>query len=474
VHLVNAALEFANPIPFLPPILFPIPLEVPTPNSSLLPAGLAFLAPIISITANEQLPQPMPPGEIDVTALHVTVLGLPGMDPLVDVKVGKVHCGANTVSTATINFDTSGSLSGNDVQPNTENALAMSYTPDVDRPAITLVGRLGPNVTGDVARGLPAGCSMGLDGTTDPDTPLAVCTIGPVPADTTVTRVIPVEIGPGAATSVTASLVVFGGSVSEVLGEPVVETAGVRVESTQVSGNNGGLAVPDPNRTGLPNNILGSLFLSLPTYVEEAAYGGTPCTLAPAFNPAPSVYPAIPANNEWTCGSAIAPPSEAALAFTYADSAPTTSDDGDPGRVIIIRGGPGAGPQEIADNSYWSELAFFVNQIPPTTTTTTTTTTSTTSTTVASTTSSTAATTSTTAASTTSSTAASTTSSTAAASTSSTAAATSTTAAKAPLAKTGSDTRTTLSVAMGLLGVGMVVAGRGMVLADLPTRRRRP
>jgi len=476
VHLVNAALELANIIPIFPPTLFPIALPVPGPNSSVLPAGLAFLSPIISITANEQIA--VPAGEIDVTALHVTVLGLPGSDPLVDLKVGKVHCGRNTVSTASIDFDTSGSHSGNDVQPQTENALALSYTPDVARPAVTLAARVGPNLTVDVARGLPAGCDLSIDGTTDPDTPVVTCALGAVAANTTVTRVIPIEIENDVVAPITATLIVFGGSVNEILGDPVVETAGVFVESTQVSGNAGGLAVPNPNRTGLPNDILGSLYLSLPPYVEEAAYGGTPCTLAPAFNPAPSVYPAIAANNEWTCGTAIAPPSEAALAFTYAASAPMTTGDGDPGHVLIIRGGQGGPPAQIPDNSYYSDLAFFVGQVPPTTTTTSSTTTtsttvaSTTSTTAAATTSSTAAaTTSSTAASTTSSTAASTTSSTAASST--TAAATTTTAKAAPLAKTGSNTRTTLSVAMGLLGVGMVVAGRGMVLADLPTRRRR-
>lgn len=488
VHLVNAALEMAG---LLGPTVFPIAIPVPAPNSNVLPEGLAFLSPIVSIIANEQVPTE--PGEIDVTALHVRVLGAVGADPLIDLQVGKVHCGPNTASVATIDFDTSGSLSGDDLQPNTENALSLEYTPDVDRPAITLAARLGPGVTPDSERGLPAGCTISVDGTTDPDTPVVLCPVGAVGADETVVRVIPVEIEPDAPNPVTAEMVVFGGSLAEVLSGRVLETADLVVESTQVTGNSGGLAVPNPNRTGLPNDILGTLYLSLPDYVEEAAYGGTPCTLAPAFDPAPSVYPAIPGNNEWTCGSAIAPPSEAALAFTYAADAPDTTGDGDLGRVVIIRGGQGEAPAEIPGNSYYSNLAFFVNQVPPPPTTTSTTAATTTSTTAASTTSTTAAVTTSSSATTSSSTPDPTTSTTAAATTSSTAADATTSSSNpspssttraavtptnarrsAPLADTGAaNTRVMMSVAMGLVGLGMVVTGRGMQLATGPGRRRR-
>lgn len=52
---------------------------------------------------------------------------------------------------------------------------------------------------------------------------------------------------------------------------------------------------------------------------------------------------------------------------------------------------------------------------------------------------------------------------------------TSTTTARAPLAKSGVNTRAQVSLALGLLGLGMVVTGRGMQLGfDGPDRRRRP
>lgn len=49
-----------------------------------------------------------------------------------------------------------------------------------------------------------------------------------------------------------------------------------------------------------------------------------------------------------------------------------------------------------------------------------------------------------------------------------------TTTKAGPLAKSGNNTRAQLSLALGLLGLGFVVTGRGMQLGfDGPDRRRR-
>jgi hypothetical protein len=46
---------------------------------------------------------------------------------------------------------------------------------------------------------------------------------------------------------------------------------------------------------------------------------------------------------------------------------------------------------------------------------------------------------------------------------------------KAPLARTGASSQTTAAIALGLLGVGMVITGRGMQAeAKGLARRRRP
>ena len=320
---------------------------------------------------------------------------------------------------------------------------------------------------------------------------------------------IPVEVTSVSTSPIAASMQVFGGSLAEILSNPITEEEDLLVESTDVTGNAGGLAVPAVNRTGLPQDIVGTLRISTPPFVEEAAYGGTPCTEDLVFAPPASVYPAIPGNKIFNCGSSIPgdPGSPNALAFTYSGSAPVTG--GNPpalGRVVIIRSALGSSAQEIPDNSYYANLNFFVNVGPVTTTTaaptttstapasTTSTTAGTTTTTAAGVTTTTAAgatTTSTTAASTTTSTApASTTSTTAAAATTTTKAAvtstssssTSTTAkvvvttatTKKPLVKTGADSRTTAAIALGLMGVGMVITGRGMqVEANGIDRRRR-
>lgn len=110
---------------------------------------------------------------------------------------------------------------------------------------------------------------------------------------------------------------------------------------------------------------------------------------------------------------------------------------------------------------------------PASTTTSTAPASTTTSTAPASTTSTTApaSTTSTTAAATTSS---SSTSSTVASSTTSTTAPAATTTTRKPLAKTGANTRAQLSLALGLVGLGFVVTGRGMQLGFAgPQRRNR-
>ena len=79
-------------------------------------------------------------------------------DPLIDIEIGKVQCGRNTVATAEIDFDTSGDLGGDTIQPQTENAFRMTYNSAVDRPAVSLVGRVPDDgdVTVDTAPG-PAG-----------------------------------------------------------------------------------------------------------------------------------------------------------------------------------------------------------------------------------------------------------------------------------------------------------------------------
>jgi hypothetical protein len=505
------------------PVVIPIatiPAQVPGPNTVL---PLSVLGLLASVTLNEQ-PVPQAPGEIELTAAHIQVLPLGGGDALIDLELGRVQCGRNTVATAEIDFDTSGDLGGDTLQPQTENAFRMSYNSAVARPAVSLVARVPQD--GDVTivePELPAGCTLSIDGTTTPDTQVVVCPVGAVAAGVPVHRVIPVEVGAAATSPIAATMQVFGGSLLEILSNPLTEEEDLLVESTEISGNAGGLAVPSPNRTGLPEDIDGTLRLSTPSFVDEAAYGGTPCVLEPAFNPPASVYPAIPGNEIWNCGDSVpaSPGSPNALAFTYDAAAPVTGG-GDPalGRVLIIRGGQGPNPQEIVNNSYYADLRFRVlapgattttststststtapgvtttTTIPGTTTTTdpgaTTTTTApgatttstapaTTTTTVAASTTTTAApaaTTTTTAApaATTSTTVASTTSSTAAASTtSSTAKVLATTTSKAPLARTGTDSTATAAIAMGLLGVGMVITGRGMqVEANGLDRRRR-
>ncbi len=508
-HIADIVLDVGVNLGLLGTVFFPIatiPAQVPAPNTVV---PLSVLGAVAKITLNEQ-PVPQAPGTIELTAAHIEVLPL-GADPLLDLEIGRVECGRNTVATATIDFDTSGDLGGDTIQPQTENAFRMSYNSAVNRPAVTLVGRvpLDGDVTVDVARGLPAGCTLSIDGTSDPDAQVVVCPVGAVTAGNTVNRIIPVEVNAAATSPIAATMQVFGGSLSEILSSPLTEEEDLLVESTEVSGNSGGLAVPDPNRTGLPNDITGTLRISAPQHVAEAAYGGTPCAVE-VFNPPAAVYPAIAGNKIFNCGSSIAPPSVAALAFTYAPGAPVTGD-GDPalGRVLIIRGGPGANPQEIVNNSYYADLdvpgaasgchdddqhvdehlhqhehvdhdhvdpGHHVHdgrddvdhggvhdhdhgpRRPPrprpaaATTTTTAPAATTTSTTAASTTSTTAA----------------------ASTTSSTAKVLATTTSKAPLAKTGTDSTATAAIAMGLLGVGMVITGRGMqVEANGLDRRRR-
>jgi hypothetical protein len=446
--------------------------------------ALTPLAGLIDLTLND-VPDIPEPGVAETTALHLSVLSATGGEPLVDVEIGHVRCGANTVATGTIDFDTSGSLDGTSVQPQTNNALLLQYTPDTAHAGVTLAARLGEGVVPDDDRGLPAGCTLVTETTGGDTVETVFCPVGPVGAGETAERVIPVELAPDIPSPARAELFVFGPTVAEVLMGPVVEEEDVEVESTGVAGDAGGLAVPSPNRTGLPNDIDGTLYLDVPGYVEEAAYGGTPCTPAVGFAPATDVYPAVGGTNVvFDCGSSIAqsPGSEHALAFTYAADAPETAGTPDDGRVLIIRDATGFTPQELPENSYYADLDFFVNEavVPPTTTSTAPA--STTSSTSGATTSSTsgATTSSTDPGSTTSSTdPGSTTSSTDPGSSTTVAASSSSrpaTATKArPLARTGSDTRTTLSIAVGLLGAGMVVTGRGMQAEASPlSRRRRP
>ena len=496
----------------LGPIFIPIatiPGGAPTPNTEV---PLSILGALVKITLNEQ-PVPQAPGTIELTAAHIQVipLGAP-TGGLVDLQLGRVQCGRNTVATAEIDFDTSGDLGGDTIQPHTRNAFRMSYTSAVNRPSVSLVGKLpvDGDLTIDPDRPLPAGCTVSLDGTVTPNLVVIVCPVGAVTAGNTVTRVIPVNVNPAATSPIQASMQVFGGSLSEILSNPLTEQETLLVEETEVSGPAGGLAVPSPNRTGLPQDIPGTLHISTPTYVNEAAYGGNPCTVVNIFNPDADAYPAIPGNKIFSCGSSIpgSPGSPNALAFTYAGNAPVTGG-GTPalGRVVIIRTGTGL-PQEIPQNSYYADLRFRVGPGAVTTTSSTSTSTSTTapSTTSSSSTTSTTApggstTTSTTAASTTTSsstssttstlppatlppatlpsttttTAAPTTSSSSSSSTSTTARVVSASTTKAPLARTGADSTTTAAIALGLLGVGMVITGRGFQAEanGIAARRRR-
>jgi hypothetical protein len=499
----------------LGPIFIPIatiPGGAPTPNTEV---PLSILGALVKITLNEQ-PVPQAPGTIELTAAHIQVIPLGNpTGGLVDLQLGRVQCGRNTVATAEIDFDTSGDLGGDTIQPKTRNAFKMSYTSAVNRPAVTLVGKIP--IDGDIVidpdRPLPAGCNGdSIDGTVTPNVRVIICNVGAVTAGNTVTRVIPVNVNEAATSPIKATMQVFGGSLAEILSNPLTEEETLLVEETEVSGNAGGLAVPSPNRTGLPQDIPGTLHISAPSFVNEAAYGGTPCTVVNNFNPDADTYPAIPGNKIFSCGSSIPgdPGSPNALAFTYAGNAPVTGG-GTPalGRVVIIRTATGQA-QEIPLNSYYADLRFRVGPGAVTTTSSSSTSTSTTapSTTSSSSTTSTTApdgstTTSTTAASTTTSsssstssttstlppatlppatlpsttttTAASTTSSSSSSSTSTTARVVSASTTKAPLARTGADSTTTAAIALGLLGVGLVITGRGFQAEanGIAARRRR-
>lgn len=353
-------------------------------------------------------------------------------------------------------LDTSGSLVAGTVQPNTENAVQLTYQAPQARSSVFLTALLGDGLDADEARGLPAGCTSAAEGSGERVT----CSLGDVPADTLVQRVIPVEIEPGAGPTVQVTTQAASPTAGDLVGTPAVVTAETRVESTNVAGDAGDdVVVADPDRTGLPGDIDGLLYVSAPSYVESVTHRGTACTAA-VFDPDPSVYPAVPGNTTFACGDASPGGTAPALAFSYADSAPPTEGTPDPGRVVILRNGQGPTAAAIPGNSYVANLAFFVDEaappptlppptqptLPPTlppTQPTTPPTVPTTDSTVAPTVAP------------------------------SSSLVTSTTAR--PLARTGSDTRTTLSLALGLLGAGMVVTGRGMTAeVHVLGRRRRP
>ncbi|MBA3267699.1 MAG: hypothetical protein H0T70_05510 [Acidimicrobiia bacterium] len=92
VTFVNASVQLlALGLPVGPAI----PLASnPAPNTPVLGLG-----PLLSITLNQQPPDPAPAvGGVGTTALDVTVLGLLGQDPLIHLALGTVTCGPNVVA----------------------------------------------------------------------------------------------------------------------------------------------------------------------------------------------------------------------------------------------------------------------------------------------------------------------------------------------------------------------------------------
>jgi hypothetical protein len=98
------------------------------PNSQILfPPGFSALNQLVSLVVNEQTTSP---GAIDVTALHLQLLHAVGPNGLLDVKIGNVHCGANTAPAAdtTTTTTTAGDTTTTTAAPTTTTTAAPTTT----------------------------------------------------------------------------------------------------------------------------------------------------------------------------------------------------------------------------------------------------------------------------------------------------------------------------------------------------------
>jgi hypothetical protein len=389
-------------------------LDAP-PNTDISVLGLA------NIRINTQTPIP---GGLRVTALEVDVLGL------LNLKVGEATCAVDDINndrTAGV-FDTAGDVTapnGVTVQPNTRNALTVTFASGGDRNDATGVIRLGPNVAIDQQRGpvggqfqttlpnagLPAGC-VSTQNVTAPLDPRIVCTLGDLTGGVPVTRTIPVTLGdlPAngrfeasaqlfATTSNPAELVATGqgpvdnGGRGPVFGQGPLTPAeannlsGTRYGLIQVAGevqqnifqvqSGSTLVIPElDNDLDLPENITGKLYLDLPNFVESVRYGAFACDIVdedpvPADEVIASAYPFLPnaGNQKWDCGQATKPVNQARqLELDVADGTPANAA-GVIGRAVVLRRAlpPAAAvfaPPAVQENSFYSNLLIQVTDGP--------------------------------------------------------------------------------------------------------------
>jgi hypothetical protein len=131
-HVANLVVEQVITVPLVGDIIIPIltlPVDAPLPNSQVFPppppSPFDALKDLVSIRANEQTAYnaagvEVPVGSptttrIDVTALHIRLLGPATPTGLLDLKFGQVSCGTNTaqiVSTTTSSTSSSTSTTG--------------------------------------------------------------------------------------------------------------------------------------------------------------------------------------------------------------------------------------------------------------------------------------------------------------------------------------------------------------------------
>ncbi|MDQ2651384.1 MAG: hypothetical protein M3Z03_17745, partial [Actinomycetota bacterium] len=394
------------------------------PNTELDVLGLA------TVRLNTQTPIP---NGIRVTALEVEVLG-----GVLNLEVGTVECRVDAINNDRTSgvFDTAGDVvdepgatltAGQTVQPNSRNALAVTFASGGDRNDGTGVIRLGPGVAIDTGRGsvggqfqtalpnagLPTGC-VSTQNVAEPLDPRIVCELGDMTGGIPVTRTIPVTLGdvPAngrfeasaqlfATTSNPASLIATGQGPVENGGRgPVFGGAPLtQAEATNLSGPRYGLiqvaaevqenifqveegttlVIPELDADlDLPENVGGKLYLDLPNFVESVRYGtqnGAPfnCDIVDE-NPVPvdevvaSAYPFLPdaGNQKWDCGQAIKPVGqERQIELDVAAGTPENLA-GALGRAVVIRRTtpPTFAPPAVQENSFYSDLLIQVTEGP--------------------------------------------------------------------------------------------------------------
>ena len=151
--LANAVLEYFDPLdPLLvgswKPILT-LPAGNPAPNSPILfpPGAFEGLNALIGLTANEQFTGP---GKMDVTALHLTILGaVPG--GLIDIKIGRTTCGLNTAvvtaDTTTSSSSTSSSSSSSTSSSSSSSSSSTSSTAPTSSSSSSTTSSTAPTST---------------------------------------------------------------------------------------------------------------------------------------------------------------------------------------------------------------------------------------------------------------------------------------------------------------------------------------